>query len=30
MTHHFDILKQTPFPYIDVVGIDEFIKVLQG
>ena len=28
--HHYDILKQTPFPYIDVVGIDEFIKVLQG
>ena len=27
---HYDILKQTPFPYIDVVGIDEFIKVLQG
>ena len=26
--HHYDILKQTPFPYIDVVGIDEFIKVL--
>ena len=28
--HHYDILKQAPFPYIDVVGIDEFIKVLQG
>ena len=28
--HHYDILKQTPFPYIDVVGIDEFFKVLQG
>ena len=28
--HHYDILKQTPFPYIDVVGIDEFIKVLRG
>lgn len=28
--HHYDILKQTPFPHIDVVGIDEFIKVLQG
>ena len=28
--HHYDILKQTPFPYIDVIGIDEFIKVLQG
>ena len=28
--HHYDILKQTPFPYIDVVGIDEFIKLLRG
>ena len=28
--HHYDILKQTPLPYIDVVGIDEFIKVLRG
>ena len=28
--HHYDILKQIPFPYIDVVGIDEFIKVLRG
>ena len=28
--HHYDILKQTPFPYINVVGINEFIKVLQG
>ena len=28
--HHYDVLKQTPFPFIDVVSIDEFIKVLQG
>ena len=28
--HHYDVLKQTPFPYIDVLGIDEFIKVLRG
>ena len=28
--HHYDVLKQTPFPYIDVVGIDEFLKVLHG
>ena len=28
--HHYDVLKQTPFPFIDVVGIDEFIKVLRG
>lgn len=28
--HHYDVLKQTPFPFIDVVGIDEFIEVLRG
>ena len=28
--HHFDVLKQTSFPHIDIVSIDEFIKVLQG
>ena len=28
--HHYDVLKQTPFPFIDVVGFDEFIKVLRG
>jgi putative PIN family toxin of toxin-antitoxin system len=28
--HHYDVLKQTSFPFIDVVGIDEFIKVLRG
>ena len=27
---HYDVLKQTPFPIIDVISIDEFIKVLQG
>lgn len=27
--HHYDVLKQTLFPYIDVIGIDEFIRVLQ-
>lgn len=27
--HHYDALKQTSFPYIDVIGIDDFIKVLQ-
>ena len=27
--HHYDVLKQTPFPYIDVIGIDELIRVLQ-
>ena len=28
--HHYDVLKQTTFPHIDVVDIDEFIKVLRG
>lgn len=28
--HHYDVLKQISFPYIDVVGIDEFVKVLRG
>ena len=28
--HHYDVLKTIPFPYIDVIGIDDFIKVLQG
>jgi putative PIN family toxin of toxin-antitoxin system len=28
--HHYDILKQTPFPIIDVIAINEFIKVLRG
>ena len=27
--HHYDILKQTPFPYINVIDINEFIRVLQ-
>lgn len=28
--HHYDVLKRTPFPIIDVIDIDEFIKVLNG
>ena len=28
--HHYDVQKQTPFPYINVVGINEFIKILRG
>lgn len=28
--HHYDILKQTDFPQIDVVNIDEFLKILRG
>lgn len=26
--HHYDVLKQTPFPYIEVVNIDEFLNIL--
>ena len=28
--HHYDVLKQTPFPFIDVIDIDEFVNVLKG
>lgn len=28
--HHYDVLKQLSFPRIDVIGIDEFLKVLRG
>ena len=30
MDHHYDVLKQLSFPRIDVIGIDEFLKVLRG
>ena len=26
--HHYDVLKQTPFPHIEVVDIDEFLNIL--
>jgi putative PIN family toxin of toxin-antitoxin system len=26
--HHFDILKTIPFPKVDVISIDDFIKTL--
>ena len=26
--HHYDVLKQTPFPRIEVVDIDEFLSLL--
>lgn len=26
--HHYDILKETPFPHIEVVDIDEFLGIL--
>lgn len=28
--HHFSILKQIPFPNVDVIGIDSFIEILQS
>jgi len=28
--HHYDVLKQTSFPFIDVIDIDEFVKVLKS
>ena len=28
--HHYDILKRTSFPIIDVIDIDEFIRFLRG
>ena len=27
--HHYDILKQTPFPRIEVIDIDEFLSLLR-
>ena len=27
--HHYDVLKQTPFPRIEVVDIDEFLRTLR-
>ena len=27
--HHYDILKQTPFPRIEVIDIDEFLNILR-
>lgn len=26
--HHYDVLKETPFPHIEVVNIDEFLGIL--
>ena len=26
--HHYDVLKQIPFPHIEVVDIDEFLNIL--
>ena len=28
--HHFNVLKQIPFPYVEVIGINAFIDFLQG
>lgn len=27
--HHYDVLKQTQFPRIEVIGIDEFLSLLR-
>ena len=27
--HHFDILRQTPFPYVDVIALAEFTELLK-
>lgn len=27
---HFDILKTLPFPYINVIGLDEFLKKIEN
>ena len=27
--HHYDVLKQTPFPRIEVIDIDEFLRILR-
>ena len=26
--HHFNVLKQIPFPHVDCIGIDAFIEML--
>ena len=28
--HHFDVLKTIPFPPVNVIGIDEFLRELQS
>lgn len=27
--HHFDILRQTPFPYVNVIALAEFAELLK-
>ena len=27
--HHYDVLRDTPFPKIEVIDIDEFLRILQ-
>ena len=27
--HHYDVLRNTPFPKIEVVDIDEFLNILR-
>ena len=28
--HHFNVLREIPFPSVDVVGIDEFLKEVES
>lgn len=28
--HHFDVLKSIDFPKVDVIGIDDFVSLLEG
>lgn len=27
--HHYDVLRNTPFPKIEVIDIDEFLSILR-
>lgn len=27
--HHYDILRNTPFPHVDVLAIDEFVALIK-
>jgi putative PIN family toxin of toxin-antitoxin system len=27
--HHFDVLRQTPFPHVDIIALAEFAKLLK-
>ena len=27
--HHYDVLQETPFPYVDVISLDDFAALIQ-